>query len=105
MTTLPAMAERSHYYSTACVHLKHDKCKGKCGYCGRPCNCSCHTGPVPNPVPGEPKEEAMSTNDPSIESDQPTRTEADNDERDDERDDGTESPAEESEPGTPGDRY
>lgn len=47
MTSTVLLAERVHYYSTACLHTKHDQCKGDCKFCHRPCGCSCHTESAP----------------------------------------------------------
>lgn len=59
MTTTALIAERAHYYSTACLHTKHDRCPGQCEFCTRSCMCSCHTA-EPTPA-GEPTEDkAMS---------------------------------------------
>jgi hypothetical protein len=58
MTSTTLLAERVHYYSTACLHTKHDQCKGDCKFCRRPCGCSCHTASADA---GAETEEAMST--------------------------------------------
>lgn len=99
------LAERAHYFSTACLHLKHGECRGTCKFCSRPCGCECHRSPAPA---GRSTEDTMnSTYDPNDEPDPPTRSEADDDERNDETVDlGTEPNAE---VGTthdvPGDRH
>ena len=30
------------YFSTWCLHKKHDKCKRSCKSCASPCTCVCH---------------------------------------------------------------
>jgi hypothetical protein len=89
MTTMPALAERAHYYSTACLHMKHIDCRGTCKFCSRPCGCDCHNyQSAPAAAGDQPTEEhtMSSTHDPNTEPDPPTRAEADADERDDQRD-------------------
>jgi hypothetical protein len=31
-----------NYYSTACMHKEHARCRDTCKYCHRPCTCKCH---------------------------------------------------------------
>ena len=33
-----------HYWSTACIHDRHDECRRTCKFCDQPCRCSCHQG-------------------------------------------------------------
>lgn len=35
-----------HYWSTACVHLKHDECRLTCKFCATACVCGCHWKPA-----------------------------------------------------------
>lgn len=75
-----ALAERAHYYSTACLHLKHGECKGTCKFCSRPCGCECHKSPA---TAGRATEKnTMSTYDPNTEPDPPSRGDVDPDEPD-----------------------
>jgi len=30
------------YYSTACLHEKHEACRQTCKFCHDPCHCECH---------------------------------------------------------------
>lgn len=74
-----ALAERAHYYSTACLHLKHGECRGSCQFCSRPCGCECHKSPAPA---GRATEEntMSSTYDPNTEPETPGRGDTDPDE-------------------------
>lgn len=31
-----------HYWSTACHHRLHDRCRHTCKFCSRHCECPCH---------------------------------------------------------------
>lgn len=42
MSTHSALAQRAHYFSTSCIHEKHEECARTCSICGSPCQCSCH---------------------------------------------------------------
>lgn len=40
---IPAViAMRAHYYSTHCLHHKHEECKVTCRHCPERCKCHCH---------------------------------------------------------------
>lgn len=40
-----APPEAHWYLSTACHHLRHDKCRMTCKFCPEPCSCMCHQAP------------------------------------------------------------
>lgn len=89
MTSTVLIAERAHYYSTACLHRKHDRCPLQCEYCMRTCMCSCHISPAPA---GEPTEDQpMSTYDPDAEPvEESTGDVAEEDEAEEEHEDDVE---------------
>jgi hypothetical protein len=31
-----------YYFSTACLHAKHQACRQTCKFCHEPCRCECH---------------------------------------------------------------
>lgn len=76
-----ALAERAHYYSTACLHLKHGECRGTCKFCRRPCGCECHKTPAPA-GPTTEEHTMTDTYDPNTEPDRPSSGDADPDEPD-----------------------
>jgi len=46
-----------HYYSTACQHGDHKRCRLLCKFCDKPCLCDCHQ---PRSLPSDPATEATS---------------------------------------------
>lgn len=38
------LAGAAHYFSTYCLHDRHDECRVTCKFCPAPCRCSCHGG-------------------------------------------------------------
>jgi hypothetical protein len=54
----PQPVHPGHYWSTACQHELHERCRLTCKFCSDDCVCDCHTealydaltNPVSNPV-------------------------------------------------------
>lgn len=44
--TTPRGAENyyPHYWSTYCIHGRHNECRRTCKTCEAPCRCECHDG-------------------------------------------------------------
>ena len=38
----PLLTYWPHYYSTYCIHGRHDECRRTCKTCTAPCLCPCH---------------------------------------------------------------
>ena len=42
-----ALAEIAHYFSSRCLHDRHQNCSTRCTTCGAPCRCPCHISTPP----------------------------------------------------------